>query len=494
MANKKLDLSPVIGLEIHVEIRTKSKIFCSCPNNSEEKIPNKNICPICLGHPGVLPTLNKEALAKILKLGLALKGEINYFSFFDRKNYFYPDLPKAYQISQYNVPFIKGGFLTIGESKVEFDNVHLEEDTAKLVHSPDNKKSFLDFNRAGIPLLEAITKPTISSPSQAKMFLKEFQLLIRYLDISEAAMEKGQMRCDANISLRPNGSEKLFPKTEIKNLNSFRAVEEALSYEINRQKKLWLAGTPPKSPSTRGWSEDKSFTFAQREKEESEDYRYFPEPDLPVYDVSSIVRSISLGEPPQERRKRFVQEYEFNLKEAEILTRNKKLADFTEEVISELKAWLVSLEEVEGMEEEIWQKYKKKLAHLVANWIINRFLPLIDGKKELSVTPENFSEFIILLYQRKISSTLGTRILEEMVKTGKDVDAIIQEGKFRMLDEEIDLEKIIKDILGEKPELVSLYRKGKTNVIHVFVGEAMKKTKGRANPEEVRKILEEKLS
>ncbi|OQB44359.1 MAG: Aspartyl/glutamyl-tRNA(Asn/Gln) amidotransferase subunit B [Parcubacteria group bacterium ADurb.Bin159] len=496
----KKELESVIGLEIHLELKTKSKIFCSCSNNSVEKIPNKNICPICLGHPGVLPVLNKEAVIKILKLALAIKGEINFCSSFDRKNYFYPDLPKAYQISQYYRPFVRGGFLKIGKEKILFDNIHLEEDTAKLLHSLSNKETFLDFNRAGIPLLEITTLPVINSAREAKLFLKELQLLVRYLEISEANMEKGQMRCDANISLRQKGEKKLFPKTEIKNLNSFRSVEMALNYEILRQTKLWQRGIPPDFSSTRGWDEKNKRTFIEREKEELKDYRYFPEPDLLIYDVNFLIKNIKLDELPRKKIERFIEDYDFTLEEAEILVENKKIADFTEEVILKLKDNLLSLAEIEGDEEERWEKYKKKLAHLTANWIINKFLPfykqnkILVNSEEIPITSDNFSRFIILVYENKISSALRTEILKQMILKGEDVDNLIKEYSKEDIRESNDLEQIIKETLEEKKELVSLYKKGKINVIHVFVGEIMKKTKGRIEPEKIRKILEKKLS
>lgn len=507
----KLKLEPIIGLEIHLELNTKSKFFCSCQRGEDFSRPNSNICPICLGHPGVLPVLNKEAIRKTLILGLALGGELAQASWFDRKNYFYPDLPKGYQISQYGLPLIKGGRLEIETSednphskKIYLERIHLEEDTAKLLHSPDKKWSLLDFNRAGVPLLEIVTKPDIDSPKEAKIFLQELHLVIRYLNISRADMEKGQFRCDANISLRPVGEKKYFPKTEIKNLNSFKAVENALTYEIERQKKLWQAKHPPKTQSTRGWDEKKAVTFLQRRKEEVEDYRYFPEPDLPPIDLTILkkqgidlkVLKKDLIELPRPRRFRFVRTYGFRPEEAKILTEDKNLADFTEKVISELRAWLISLETIEGTEQEIWTKNKKRLVKLIANWLVNRLSTLLrkTGQKELSITPENFAEFIILVYEKKISSTLAQTILEKMFYQGRDIDQIMADSKLAQINDKNKIAEIIKEIIKDNPEIAQNFQRGKHNVIQYLIGRAMKKTRGRADPELIRRLFEKELS
>lgn len=492
---------PIIGLEIHLQLKTKSKMFCHCKNEWLEERPNVNICPICLGHPGVLPVINQEAIKMALMLGLALNGEVVKKSQFDRKNYFYPDLPKGYQISQYNLPLIQNAWLTINNHKIRIKRIHLEEDTAKLIHSPDYKWSLLDFNRAGVPLLEIVTEPDFTSPQEAKIFLRELQLLARYLDISWADMEKGQMRCDTNISLKPIGDSKLYPKIEIKNLNSFKAVEESLEYEIKRQTKLWQANQAPKTQSTRGWNERKKETVEQRGKEEEMDYRYLPEPDLPILSLSDFnLKSIkqSLPELPITRRERFIQMYGFGPNEARILTDDKLLTNFAEKVITELKAWLVSLETVEGSQEEIWQKNKNKIVKLVANWLINRLMHLMNenkiGTKELKITPENFSEFIILIYEGKVSSTIAQQILEKMFFDGLDVDRAIQEGGLERIDDTKEINKIIDKVIKNNPAALADYKKGKTNAIVYLIGQIMKETKGKANPDLVKKNLEEKLT
>jgi len=341
-----MNYTPKIGLEIHVELKTHSKMFCSCKNDSQEKEPNVNICPICLGHPGTLPVINKEAVRKVIKTGIALNCKIAPWSFFERKNYFYPDLPKGYQISQYANPLCKEGFLIIpsNNKKIRIRRIHLEEDTAKLIHPEGQNYSLLDFNRAGIPLMELVTEPDMESAKEAKEFARELQLILRYLEVSDADMEKGQMRVEANVSLSqiPNlKSQSLGTKVEIKNLNSFKAVERAIEYEIKRQKEI-LEGGGGVIQETRGWDEKKGVTFPQREKEEAHDYRYFPEPDLPPMEFNKdFILDVKnqLPELPFEKRERFQQEYNLSSKIIEILISNKDLSEYFEKTTSELFEW-----------------------------------------------------------------------------------------------------------------------------------------------------------
>jgi len=326
---------PTIGLEIHAELKTKTKMFCSCLNDPEEKRPNINICPICLGHPGTLPVINEEAVKKVIKVGLALNCEISKHSFFERKNYFYPDLPKGYQISQYQVPLCKNGFLEIDGRKIRIRRVHLEEDTGRLLHQKNY--SLVDFNRAGVPLMELVTEPDIKSAKEARKFAQELQLILKYLGVSDADMEKGQMRTEANVSLSKKENE-LGTKVEIKNLNSFKAVEEAIEYEIARQTEI-LKNKKKVIQETRGWDDVKKQTFSQREKEEAKDYRYFPEPDLPPLEITpEMIASIraEIPELPQQRRERFKKEYQLDEKSIEIFVQQKELGEFFEKVISEL--------------------------------------------------------------------------------------------------------------------------------------------------------------
>ena len=289
-----MEYKPTIGLEIHIELKTRTKMFCNCLNDPEEKHPNINICPICMGHPGTLPVINKEAIKKVLMVGQALKGNIPEYSQFDRKNYFYPDLPKGYQISQYKCPLVIGGEL----NNVKITRIHLEEDTGRLIHE-GNKKSFVDFNRAGVPLMELVTEPVICSGKEARKFAEELQLILRYLEVSNADMEKGQMRIEVNISLSKNNN--LGIKVEIKNLNSFRAVEKAIDYEIKRQTEI-LEKEEKIVQETRGWNENKGITFSQRKKEESHDYRYFPEPDLPILKISNLKPQIFQNFPKKKEK------------------------------------------------------------------------------------------------------------------------------------------------------------------------------------------------
>ena len=495
-----MELQPVIGLEIHLQLKTKSKMFCNCNNEWLDASPNVNICPICLGHPGVLPVINQQAIKMALELGLALGGKVNDLSRFDRKNYFYPDLPKGYQISQYALPIVQNAQLKIADRIIRLQRIHLEEDTAKLIHTPDYKWSLLDFNRAGIPLLEIVTEPDFSSPKEAKLFLRELQLIARYLNISWADMEKGQMRCDTNISLRPMGETRFYPKAEIKNLNSLRAVEDSLKHEIDRQKKLWEGGHPPAVDTTYGWDEHQHMTVEQRSKEGDVDYRYFSEPDLPPVSLQKFdlkEMKSNLVELPQVRRQRFIEMYGFSEVEARILTDDPILAHFVEKTLSELKAWLLSIEQVEGSEQEIWQKHKEKFVRLVANWLIHRVIHLMDKHKieseKLRITPENFSEFIILIYEGKISSTLAQQLLEKMFVSGLDVDRAMRGEQITQIDDAKKLEKIIAKIIKNNAKVVSDYKKGKTNAIAFLIGLIMKETKGRAKVDLVKKILQNKL-
>ncbi|MFH1226141.1 MAG: Asp-tRNA(Asn)/Glu-tRNA(Gln) amidotransferase subunit GatB [bacterium] len=497
---KERELEPVIGLEIHIQLKTKSKMFCACDNTGENQPANTTICPICTGQPGTLPAINRQAVDFALKMALALNCQISEETKFDRKNYFYPDLPKGYQISQYDQPIAKNGHLSIGKHKIRINRAHLEEDAAKLLHSADTKNSLVDFNRAGTPLLEIVTEPDINSSEEAKMFLQELRLLARYLEISDADMEKGHLRCDANISLRPKGDKKLHAKTEVKNLNSFRNVERALIYEIERQTELWLSNTPRVSSETRGWNDKKQITVEQRGKEETQDYRYFPEPDLPPLMIDAKWLEKIKGEMPelpQAKAERFIEQYEFSPDDAQILVNNKKLADYSEQVISELKAWLVALEEMAGSEEEIWQKHKKQLSQLAANWLINKLFGLLFDKKisfsQMKVTPENFAEFITLIYQNKINSRNALEILSEMLDTGADPSHILADKNLGQISDEEEIIKIIKKVTKNNPEQVKQYRSGKEALLQFFIGQVMKATRGQADPILVEKLLKQEL-
>lgn len=483
-----------IGLEIHFESKTRSKMFCSCvneANNSLEEKPNTNICPICTGQPGTLPTINEEAINKVIMTGLALNCEIASQSKFDRKNYFYPDLPKGYQISQYDMPFCKNGYLDISlENKeikrIRITRIHMEEDTAKLYHV--NGKTLVDFNRSGVPLMELVTEPDISSSEEAKKFCQELQLILRYLDVSDANMEKGQMRCEVNISLSKN--DKLGTKVEIKNLNSFKSVEKSIEYEIKRQKELLDKGETI-IQETRGWDDAKALTFSQREKESAHEYRYFPEPDLPLITISKEkIESIKskMPELPNQKRKRFKEEYGLDEKTIEFFIKDVRLSNYLEKAASESCCWA---------KEESCTKDNKEIIKICANYLTTDLQYLLKNEEDVDlekrITPENFGEFICLIGQEKISSKIAKIVLEEMFNNGKDPSHVIEEKGLIQIEDEGEIEKIIKDVLENNEKAVNDYKKGKENSFTFLIGQIMAKSKGKANPQKVGEILKKKI-
>ncbi|MFA7088124.1 MAG: Asp-tRNA(Asn)/Glu-tRNA(Gln) amidotransferase subunit GatB [Patescibacteria group bacterium] len=501
----------IIGLEIHAELKTKSKMFCACDNDATGKAPNTTVCPICLGHPGTLPVPNKQAIDWTILTGLALHCNINRLSKFDRKNYFYPDLPKGYQISQYDKPLAFDGYLEIDGGEILITRIHLEEDTGKSIHFKDKNYTLLDFNRAGTPLMELVTEPVIKNASEAKKFCIAYQQILRYLEISNADMEKGEMRREANISIQKSGSWKyknkqiiakkkglfgrkseLNPKVEVKNINSFRAVEKAINFEIERQTAL-LENGEKILPETRGWDDSKNITVSQRIKETSADYRYFPEPDIPPLTITDdwlINIKSQLPEMPKEKKERFIKEYKFNSETAEILTGDKKLAAWTENVISELNAWI----EANGDDQE---RQDRRLAKTAANWItgeLNKHLRANNHRiSDLKITAENFAEMICMVYQNKINSSAGQKILEIMYQTGADPEHIMLDLGLEQMDNEAELEKAVMNVINNNPDQVTQYRNGKTNVIQFLLGKVMADTKGKANPKIAREILEKLL-
>ncbi len=496
----------IIGLEIHAELKTKSKMFCSCDNDAEGKRPNTVVCPICLGHPGTLPAANKQAIEWTILTGLALNCKVSKLSKFDRKHYFYPDLPKGYQISQYDLPLVYDGYLEINGDKIDITRIHLEEDTGKLTHPNNKKYTLADYNRAGTPLMELVTEPIIKTAEQAKEFCQKYRQILRYLEISDADMEKGQMRCEANISaqekgkwkyedgeIKPIGNYKLNPKVEVKNINSFKAVEKAINYEIKRQIAA-LEDGEKLVQETRGWNENIGKTVSQRVKETSADYRYFPEPDLPPLNIGAKwIKKIKaqLTELPEDKKKRFMDQYKFDGETAEILTGEKDLANYAEQVISELRAWI-------NATGDNWERQKNKLAKISSNWLINELFKHLREDKlsigDLKITAENFAELITLVYQEKINSSAGTKILEKMYKNGGDPTDIMSEMGLEQIDNKAELEKTIKKILTKNKKQVAEYKSGKENILQFFVGQTMAATKGKANPKTVIKILKKMLS
>ena len=505
---------PVIGLEIHVQLKTKSKMFCGCSNQGEYEPPNTAICPICTGHPGTLPVLNKEALLFGLRAAKALNCKIPNQAKFDRKNYFYPDLPKGYQISMYDMPIGTEGFLefeVIGAKKserdrarIEIERVHLEEDAAKNLHAPDGSSTLVDFNRAGSPLIEIVTKPDLRTPNEAKIFLQELRAIMRAIRVSDADMEKGHLRCDANISIRrcnDDGSVidlTLNPKVEVKNINSFKSVERALLYEIQRQTKLYESGDVLKYDATRGWNDARGSTEEQRTKEGSADYRYFPEPDIPPLDLASLRDEVPVFELPAARRLRFVEEFGFPPADARIMVDDHDLADYAEEVVSELKEWLAALPEADGTADEIYEKHKAKLARTVSGWLLSKLGGLMSehhvSMKNLKIDPENFAEFITLVYGNKLSSAAAMTVLTDMLLLGKDPSQIMEDRNLGQVEDADALTPVVERVMAHNPNIVAEIKDGKLQALKVLLGIVMKETEGRANPQLAEKMLKKKIA
>ena len=478
---------PVIGLEIHSELKTVTKMFCDSKNDPNESKPNANVCPICMGHPGTMPTINEEAVKKVLMVGYAIKGKIAKYSRFDRKNYFYPDLPKGYQISQYKYPLIESGEL----NGVRVTRIHLEEDTGRLIHGDNH--SLVDFNRAGVPLMELVTEPDITSGEEARRFAEELRLILRYLDASEADMEKGQLRIEANISVNREG-EKFGTKVEVKNLNSFRAVEGAINYEIERQTELLERGEKI-IQETRGWDENKQLTFSQRIKEESHDYRYLPEPDLPSLDLETGdfgVENIGVDFPklPQEIRKELKEQFDLKEEQIEILIRDKKSVDYFYKIVNEFN--LSGGKVTESAELELIKLAVNYLTSDLQN--ILKETEEVKSLDELKITPENFAQLIGLLYEQKTTSRIAKDVLKIMSETGENPIDIIEEHGLSQTDDESVITEIVDKIIAENPEVVKDYKEGKESAIQFFVGQGMKATKGSVNPTIFKKILKKHLN
>jgi aspartyl-tRNA(Asn)/glutamyl-tRNA(Gln) amidotransferase subunit B len=476
---------PVIGLEVHVQLKTQSKMFCSS-KNAEADRPNVHICEVCTGQPGTLPVINREAVRKSVMVGLALNCEIAEYSKFDRKNYFYPDLPKGYQISQFDMPINGKGVMEIivnGEvRKIGITRAHLEEDAGKLMHAKGF--SLVDYNRSGTPLLEIVSEPDIKSSEEAKQYLQELQNIMRYLRVSDADMEKGHLRCDANVSLRKSGESGFPPyKVEVKNMNSFKAVAAAIEFEIKRQAELLDAGKMP-DKETRGWVDDKGVTVSQRSKEESQDYRYFPEPDLPVLQFTKEYLDElrrELPELPKKRKERLMAEYALSEKDAQTLVSYKELSEYFEHVMSELAEW------TQGGE---------KRGAIVANWILGNFLAAINEKKILptdsKVTAENFAELIKLIGEGKVSNLAAKDIFTKMFETGDDPSDLLDSmGLHQVSDEGVILE-IVKKVIEANPKGVA-DAKANPKALGFLVGQAMKELKGKGNPQIISDLVKKEL-
>jgi len=496
-----------IGLEIHIQLKTKSKMFCRCSNDGENQPPNTTICPICMGHPGTMPVVNDEAVKWGVKMARALNCTINEESKFDRKNYFYPDLPKGYQISQYDKPVgIKGSVDVLipdgahrTSAHIGITRLHLEEDAAKLIHAPGSGASLVDFNRSSTPLMEIVTEPDFVSPIEAKIFLQDLRLLARYLDVSYADMEKGHMRCDANVSINitENGSTIQSPISEIKNLNSFKAVERALEYEGTRLYEEWQANGEVRTRKykiTVGWDDAKQATILQRWKEEAHDYRYFPEPDLPPLHFTReyILQAESeIPELPRDKRDRFCREYGISNDDARILIEDKEYASFFEQSASELDEWLCSMDSCDDA-------FKAKTYRLLAGWIINKLGGLLASRSKsienTRVTPAHIAQLVALISEGKINSTTAQKVLEAMDESGVSPTQMIEEQGLEQIEDADLIMSVCHKIIDENPDAVTNFKNGKITVIMFLVGQVMKELKGKGNPETVKLQLEQLLA
>jgi aspartyl-tRNA(Asn)/glutamyl-tRNA(Gln) amidotransferase subunit B len=477
-----VEYEPVIGLEVHAQLLTRSKIFCGCSTLFGEE-PNTQACPVCTGQPGSLPVINRKAVEFAIRLGLATSCRIAPYSLFARKNYFYPDLPKGYQISMYEYPLAEHGFIEVtvqGEKKrISLIRIHMEEDAGKLKHgeTPETAPfSYVDFNRTGVPLVEIVSGPDIRSPQEAGEYLRRLRAILQYLEVCTGDMEKGTFRCDANVSVRPKGQTELGTRTELKNMNSFRHVEKALEYEIKRQIGALKDGEKIVQ-ETRLWDTDQNITVSMRGKEEAHDYRYFPDPDLvPLRIDEKWIEEIrkSLPELPDQKKGRFVKDYKIPEYDAEILTSTKAMANYFEDCVS------------------LFPEPKT-----VSNWMMGDLLRELNrDEKEVDqccVTPKHLAEMLKMLKDRTISGKIAKDVFEEMYRTGVTPAEIVKEKGWVQILDTGEIERVIEKVIQANPKLVEDYQKGKEKVFGFLVGETMKETKGKANPKLVNDLLRKKL-
>lgn len=470
----------VIGLEVHVELSTETKIFCGCRTTFGAP-PNSNTCPICLAHPGTLPVLNEKALHYAIKAALALNCEIAREAKFDRKNYFYPDLPKAYQISQDEQPIGRNGWLEIevngNRKRIGIKRLHLEEDAGKLIHVSGENYSLVDFNRGGNPLVEIVTEPDIRSPEEAYAFLEKLKAILQYTEVSDCKMEQGSLRCDANISIRPVGQKEFGTRTELKNLNTFRGVQKALEYEARRHEEVLRSGQTLEQ-ETRRWNEDTGKTVKMRGKEEAEDYRYFPDPDIVRVEISQELLDeirASLPELPDARKARFMEQFGLPAYDAGVITAEKALADFFEEATQHCQD-----------------------PKLVANWVMGDLLGYLNAEqKELADTPlkpEQLGKMIALIEKGTISSKIAKKVFAELVEHGGDPETIVKEKGLVQISDEGQLREIVIKVVANNPQSVADFKNGKDRAIGHLVGQVMKETKGKANPQLVNQLLREEIA
>jgi len=464
-----MEFETVIGLEVHAQLKTASKIFCGCATTFGNP-PNANTCPVCLGLPGVLPVLNKKVVEYAMKMALATNCAINRSNQFARKNYFYPDLPKGYQISQFELPIAEHGWVEVETNgatrRIGLTRIHMEEDAGKLVHDEREPQSYVDLNRAGTPLIEIVSEPDIRSPEEAANYLRKLHAILRYLDICDGNMQEGSFRCDANISLRPVGQKEFGTRTELKNMNSFRNVQKALEFEVRRQRDLLLDGEEI-IQETLLWDADRNLTVSMRSKEEAHDYRYFPDPDLvPVMIGDEWLSAVRAGMPelPDAKKSRFVQELGLPEEDAAIITSSRDLADYFEAA---------------------YRHYPngKKLA----NWMMTELMKELKGDEAMDigacpVTPENLARLLGMIESGTISGKIGKTVFVQMLATGRDPESVVREEGLSQMSDAGELEAMVREIIAASPEQAAQYREGKTKVLGFFVGQLMKKTKGQANP------------
>ena len=474
-----MEFVPVIGIEVHAQLKTRSKIFCGCSTEFGAE-PNTHVCPVCLGMPGVLPVLNKKVVEYALRMAIATHCRISPESRFARKNYFYPDLPKGYQISQYEFPIALGGHIDIEMNdtikRIGITRIHMEEDAGKLLHDPDQSFSRVDLNRTGVPLIEIVSEPDLRSAAEAGAYLRKLHSILRYLDICDGNMEEGSFRCDANVSIRPAGTIPFGTRTELKNLNSFKHVEKAIAYEINRQKDVVLDGGVIVQ-ETLLWNPDRGQTTSMRSKEEAHDYRYFPDPDLlPLTVDDNWIQQIAqtLPELPDAKRERFVSAYGLSAYDADVLTTSRELADYFESCL------------------ENYSNPKQ-----AGNWIMGSLLALLnaEGKdiQQSPISPQALTSLLKLIDSNVISGKIAKTVFDEMAGTGKPPETIVQEKGLVQVSDASEIEKIVQKVLLDNPKEVLDYRNGKEKVFGFFVGQVMRETKGKANPQRVNEILKIQL-
>ncbi|MFP4257221.1 MAG: Asp-tRNA(Asn)/Glu-tRNA(Gln) amidotransferase subunit GatB [Desulfosalsimonas sp.] len=471
---------PVIGLEVHAQLKTRTKIFCGC-STAFGAPPNTHVCPVCLGMPGVLPVLNKGVVEYAMKMALATNCSVEGTSRFARKNYFYPDLPKGYQISQYELPIARNGHVNITledgtVKKIGITRIHMEEDAGKLIHDPDRPVSYVDYNRTGVPLIEIVSEPDIESPEEAGAYLRQLRSILRYLDISDGNMEEGSFRCDANVSVMAEGDSEFGTRTELKNLNSFKFVEKALAYEIDRQKEALGEGSSVVQ-ETRLWDAEKNRTVSMRGKEEAHDYRYFPDPDLvPLVIEKTWTEKVrnQLPELPDQRRRRFISQYGLPEYDADVLTASREFADYFEDCAGRVDS-----------------------PKTASNWVMGELTGLLNSRgisiSECPVTAERLAGLIRLMEEGVISGKIAKSVFDDMAESGRDAKTIVEEKGLVQVSDESAIEQIVAKVIENHPGEVEKYREGKTKVFGFLVGQVMKETRGKANPQVVNTILKNRL-